>query len=761
MTIPLLYLFCGLAFLSLSFFLTHYFVFFSFLLALFCLILYLRFRADYTLRIFLLFLTFSFVCFSFLLQHHSLQQVVSQEFLGKKSIVAIVKSLPRIYEDDVNKSIFFLASAKQIIFFDEKTKKHLSVDEDIYVMLFQADQIPVLGDEILLYGDIKAMPQKMNRFEKDYLRQWRNKNVHFVLTGYGRNALEILRKKSKLMYFLRDVQDQVGLKITKLWGNSIQNNYFNALLLGRKQNIHEDDRKAFARAGVAHILVVSGLHVTLVASFMLFFLFIVGYGNNIAVLLTTIFIVIYAMMSNLGVPILRASMMSILILMSYSLKRGAQTLNLLFLAAVVLLIFDPTVLFNVAFLLSFLSVLAITLNHAFSFRVFVDPRFLNGLSLFSMVKKTAVIMLFTLPVLAVFFHEIAWIGLLTNILVIPCFSLAIFFAFFALCADWTGLFSSIAADIAGGIVGYTRLVVIYFSKLPFSVIPLYSPSHNQIMFYYLCLLFVFYSYRHLQLPVFKKLFQLSSCALFYMVMLLVISPKPFGMRFNFFSAQENFSCLLDFGHDQKWVINYQRGRSKKQIDRILEDFSKARRIDKITGLLTSESFLNRKRLNQKSKLFTYIISTNQKFEGQGIMHSKIGVNDQVMLRSNKISIKNLAVKDNEAIWYIYGNKTSSLIIPFFDIEIFHKISVDLVDIDLIVYVPEQVPSRAELNALQEIFNPNQLIVNKLPNSQSFQIWDGHNIFSLDRDGEITVKIKDGFYTFHPLNSLKIRSVGNL
>lgn len=719
--------------------------------------MYLKFRVDQHLRIFSLFLAFSFVCFSLSLLKHAENKVLNFDLTGKKSIIASVKSLPRVYQSDKNKSVFFLAHAQQIIYFEGDHKRKTAVDEAVYVMLFQADKVPVLGDEILLYGDIDFLPNRLNRFEKDYWRQWRKRNLNYVFSGYGGNSLEILQKKNKLMYFLRDLQGRIEVSISRLWQNPIQESYFKALLLGQKQSISKVDREAFAKTGVAHILVVSGLHVTLAASFMMLFLFFVGYKAATVSLLTSIFIIFYAVLANLGLPVIRASVMSILILTSFLIKRSVHSLNFLFFAASALLIFDLTVLFDISFQLSFLSVLAILMSNVISFKTFIDPRYLSFFSFAAVMKKTAVIMLFTLPILALFFHEVSWVGLFTNILVIPCFSLATFFAFFAFGMEGIIFLPSLFADMAGSIILWTRAGILYLSKLPFVTIHLLTPTPIQTVFYYLALGLIFYSYRHFKKPGFAKILQLSCCSLFYMTIFLITLPRPSGMYFNFFSTPKSFNCLLDFGESQKWMLSYQRGSSSKNEKNILEGYFDARGLKEITGLLTSGVFLNKGKRNQKNVFFRYVLSTNGKFEDQkkSDFQRKMKKQDKVVLTENKINIEILAIKNNEAIWHIYGDGASLLFIPFYERKLIEEISLNLKSApNLIIYVPSSRPDDQQIQALEYMFGANTFIVNQLPHENFDTTLDLKNFFSLELDGEVSVKVHKGIFTYRSFNELK-------
>lgn len=132
-----------------------------------------------------------------------------------------------------------------------------------------------------------------------------------------------------------------------------------ALLLGSREQLSEDEVEAFFQTGVIHLLVVSGLHVGIVAALLLLLARVLRLPWNFALLLTAIAILTYALVTGMRPPVIRACLMTSLGLVALYVGRPVAVLNLLAAAAILIGIYNPSELFNPGTCLSFLSVAAL------------------------------------------------------------------------------------------------------------------------------------------------------------------------------------------------------------------------------------------------------------------------------------------------------------------------------------------------------------------------------------------------------------------
>ena len=132
-----------------------------------------------------------------------------------------------------------------------------------------------------------------------------------------------------------------------------------AVLLGDRSSLDSDTVENFRQSGLYHLLVISGLHVGLLAAVLLFFLHFLRVGESWRAALLLLFLGSYALLVEQRAPTLRASLMIAAYLLARYLYRDRSALNAVGLAALVLLFYRPAWLFEAGFDLSFSAALLI------------------------------------------------------------------------------------------------------------------------------------------------------------------------------------------------------------------------------------------------------------------------------------------------------------------------------------------------------------------------------------------------------------------
>ena len=133
-----------------------------------------------------------------------------------------------------------------------------------------------------------------------------------------------------------------------------------AMVVGDEAFIERDTRTDFQRSGTFHILVVSGMNVSILAFVVFWTLRRLRLADIPATLVTVAFCVCYAFITEVGAPVWRATLMCAVYLGTRLLYRDRAMLNALGAAALGLLIFDPRQLFTASFQMTFLCVLIVS-----------------------------------------------------------------------------------------------------------------------------------------------------------------------------------------------------------------------------------------------------------------------------------------------------------------------------------------------------------------------------------------------------------------
>jgi competence protein ComEC len=144
-------------------------------------------------------------------------------------------------------------------------------------------------------------------------------------------------------------------KIHALWPKQTAG-LMDAIVLGEETFVERPTRVDFQRSGTYHVLVVSGMNVSILAMFALWSLRRLGLEQVAASVCAIALILAYAVLTKEGSPVWRAALMFAAYLCARLLYRDRAMLNALGAAALILLIADPRVLFGASFQMTFLCV---------------------------------------------------------------------------------------------------------------------------------------------------------------------------------------------------------------------------------------------------------------------------------------------------------------------------------------------------------------------------------------------------------------------
>ncbi|MGA9042759.1 MAG: ComEC/Rec2 family competence protein [Terriglobales bacterium] len=170
-----------------------------------------------------------------------------------------------------------------------------------------------------------------------------------LLPGFAGNRAEFWRTQ---------IRRSIIARIHTLWP-AAQAELMEAMLLGDESVIDRDVLFDFQRSGTYHVLVASGLKVGILALGTFWLLRRLRVNDFFASATAVLLSVAYAVLTDVGAPVWRATLMLILYLAAKLLYRQKSTLNTIGAAALALLIVEPRTLFGASFQLSFLCVLVI------------------------------------------------------------------------------------------------------------------------------------------------------------------------------------------------------------------------------------------------------------------------------------------------------------------------------------------------------------------------------------------------------------------
>lgn len=264
-----------------------------------------------------------------------------------------------------------------------------------------------------------------------------------------------------------------------------------SMLLGGSNALAEETREIFTANGLSHLLSVSGTHLLLLAGFLM------AVVSKIAPtkrkLLVTLCLCLYALLCGLKPPVLRALMMSTVFLYGGS---GGRRGSMLCLTALMLLTVKPLWLLDISFQLSFGA--AAGLIWLFPACQRLCPQWLPQ-PLTECIAVTLAAQLATLPLLAVNFHQVSLISLISNLVLTPILEVialaAILGLAFCVCGKLfagLALFTTVSDFLSDMCFGSSQFLLAqvlvqgkFLGSLPYSSIVIGSVPLFCVLLYYL------------------------------------------------------------------------------------------------------------------------------------------------------------------------------------------------------------------------------------------------------------------------------------
>ena len=320
-----------------------------------------------------------------------------------------------------------------------------------------------LGYETLERGDIVNLIV-YKQYEVAYFNENGIPYTYYTNNNIGASIstseLEVIGHKNIIRYtLLQRIRNNLRLGLNNQNGEMIYSAMF-----GDKSNLTNDLYDSYKLAGVAHLLAVSGLHVGLVVSIIYWILKKLHIKNWGRVLIVATLLFCYAYLCNFSYSILRASIMALVLIISSLFYSEYDLLSSISLAGTIILFMEPTALFDVGALLSFGCVIGIAMLYP------IIKKYLKYIPIkewiidaFSISSATLISTLF---IMDYYFQGVQVISLISNILIIPIFSILFTISFIITIISLIIPFASYLLFFVNPLLEYLNLFIILIARIP-------------------------------------------------------------------------------------------------------------------------------------------------------------------------------------------------------------------------------------------------------------------------------------------------------
>jgi len=280
-------------------------------------------------------------------------------------------------------------------------------------------------------------------------------------------------------------------------------------VLGYRSSLPRDLYEVFAATGTLHVFAISGLHIGIVASFITCVLRLLRVPKTRWIFYVIPLIVGYTIATGARTSSVRACVMALIYFLSFFLGRRNDTISSLSLAAIVILLWDPSQIFDRGFIYSFIVVLGLVALTPFFFglmlgspdddmdfveaqlwRIKLKRRFLVILR--SLIAMSVSAWLVSAPLTALFFGKFVPVSVLANLFVVPMVSVIAVTGFLSIVfgASIGGLVSFGLNWVNVGFVTVLERILSLLVSLPFASIEINRPAWYFVAVWYVLLMVI-------------------------------------------------------------------------------------------------------------------------------------------------------------------------------------------------------------------------------------------------------------------------------
>ncbi len=323
-----------------------------------------------------------------------------------------------------------------------KGKINNDVSAEIYVFMSNT------GAE---YGDIIDMDCEFSAFENSYIFNSEDyyKSENIYLHADSPHNIKVYPQNSrKIKNFLAEYRENMTEKFKIILGEDC-GSFMAGMIFGEKQSLNDNIKTALYRSGIGHILSVSGLHVSVIAAFIMFLLRKMRINRFLSFGIINIFMILLVIMANSPVSAVRAMIMLDFIYSAQLFYRQNDTFNSLAWASILICTLNPYSVYSSGFVLSFAGTFGIGVFAPYMTKNIRKDTVLQKLKYNILTALCASVFIF--PFSMYYFDETSLISPVSNIILVP------------LCT--ASMITGVAYMLTGGIIPFIYSAYIFISPV--------------------------------------------------------------------------------------------------------------------------------------------------------------------------------------------------------------------------------------------------------------------------------------------------------
>jgi competence protein ComEC len=370
----------------------------------------------------------------------------------------------------------------------------------VYIRKDSSEQHPPqYGDLILIKSRLRSVESPKNPDAFDFQKYLHRQNIHYQMFT-TLDAVKVLAQKRG-----NPIQ-QLAIDCQKFLLSILKNHLTtdrefavgSALLLGYNDAVDEDVRNAYVQTGSMHILAVSGMHILLLFKGLQLFFSIYKTGNRRSKWakagISLVFIWIFALITGLGASILRAAVMATFLTIGQTMQRRGNIYNTMAASAFGLLLWNPMLLFDVGFQLSYFAVIGIAHFYP-KIQKIVISKYKVANKVWDALAVGFAAQLVVTPLSLYYFHQFPTYFWLSGLLAVPVSSGALYVGIALFFFNWVPYVGYFLGKILFGCIFIMNEIIFLIQRFPLAIVDKLSFSLITVLLFYPALVHVSFTIR--------------------------------------------------------------------------------------------------------------------------------------------------------------------------------------------------------------------------------------------------------------------------
>lgn len=265
----------------------------------------------------------------------------------------------------------------------------------------------------------------------------------------------------------------------------------NGMLIGYKQDLSQEVQDAFSASGLSHIMAVSGSNVGFIVLPLVFLFKKLKIRQKYANISIMAILILFTLITGFEPSVLRAVIMAIVILSGQIIWRDTEIFTSIAFAALVLLLYNPGILFNIGFQLSFAATISLVLFYK-NLKQMLSFKFIPSF-IADVLAATISAQIGVLPITVFYFNTVSVVSIISNLLVVPIVEfITILGSLMAILGQIHIVFSILLGYVNNVLLSFVLFVTKVSADMPWAVKTLVTPSFVMVICYYAVIMYFFW-----------------------------------------------------------------------------------------------------------------------------------------------------------------------------------------------------------------------------------------------------------------------------